>query len=281
MRVVSDPTTIALDDDLLIEADNADVLPRLPGDSFDLVYIDPPFNTGRRRERRTLAVHAAPDGDRAGFAGRRYRTRVLGALSYADDHADYLEFLGPRLDQARRLLAPHGTLYVHLDYREAHYVKVLLDEIFGRDAFLNELVWAYDYGGRPRGRWPAKHDTILVYVRSPGAHHFDAEAVDREPYMGPRHAREGRARQASVGHLVAHDRRHQREREDRLSDAEAGGHRATDGAGLLAPGRLVPGLLRRLRDAGRGVREAGPALRPRRQQPRGDRRRPEAAGRLT
>jgi site-specific DNA-methyltransferase (adenine-specific) len=185
MRVVSDPTTIALDDDLLIEADNADVLPRLPGDSFDLVYIDPPFNTGRRRERRTLAVQAAPDGDRAGFAGRRYRTRVLGALSYADDHADYLEFLGPRLDQARRLLAPHGTLYVHLDYREAHYVKVLLDEIFGRDAFLNELVWAYDYGGRPRGRWPAKHDTILVYVRTPGAHHFDAEAVDREPYMAP------------------------------------------------------------------------------------------------
>ena len=185
MRVVRDATTIAFDDDLLIEGDNAAVLPRLPGGFFDLVYLDPPFNTGRRRERRTLAVRAAEDGERAGFGGRRYRARVLGALSYADDHADYLEFLGSRLEQARRLLAPHGTLYLHLDYRESHYVKVLLDELFGRDAFLNELVWAYDYGGRPRDRWPAKHDTILVYVRTPGGHHFDAEAVEREPYMAP------------------------------------------------------------------------------------------------
>jgi site-specific DNA-methyltransferase (adenine-specific) len=185
MRVVSDPTTIALDDDLLIEADNADVLPRLPDGFFDLVYIDPPFNTGRRRERRTLAVRAAPDGEREGFAGRRYRTRVVGALSYADDHADYLEFLGPRLEHARRLLAPHGTLYVHLDYREAHYVKLLLDEIFGRECFLNELIWAYDYGARSRRRWPAKHDTILVYVKDAEGYHFDSAAVDREPYMAP------------------------------------------------------------------------------------------------
>jgi site-specific DNA-methyltransferase (adenine-specific) len=185
MRVVSAPTNIALDDDLLIEGDNADVLPLLPDGHFDLVYIDPPFNTGKRRERRTLSVSAADDGERRGFGGRRYRARVLGALSYADEHADYLGFLGPRLEHARRLLAPHGTLYLHLDYREAHYAKVLLDELFGRDAFLNELVWAYDYGGRPRDRWPAKHDTVLVYVRTPGAHHFDAEAVDREPYMAP------------------------------------------------------------------------------------------------
>jgi site-specific DNA-methyltransferase (adenine-specific) len=185
VRVVRDVSTVTLDDDLLIEADNGDVLPLLPDAFFDLVYVDPPFNTGRRRERRTLAVEAAERGSRTGFAGRRYKTRVLGALSYADDHADYLEFLGPRLEQARRVLAPHGTLYLHLDYREAHYAKVLLDELFGRDAFLNELVWAYDYGGKPRDRWPAKHDTILVYVRTPGGHHFDAEAVDREPYMAP------------------------------------------------------------------------------------------------
>jgi site-specific DNA-methyltransferase (adenine-specific) len=185
MRVVRDGGPLELDDDLLVQGDNADVLPRLPDGFFDLVYVDPPFNTGRRRSRRTLEVEAAADGARTGFSGRRYRERVVSALSYADAHADYLEFLGPRLEQARRVLAEHGTLYLHLDYREAHYAKVLLDDLFGRDAFLNELVWAYDYGGNPRDRWPAKHDTILVYVRTPGAHHFDAEAVDREPYMAP------------------------------------------------------------------------------------------------
>jgi DNA modification methylase len=180
-----DASPVVLDDDLLIEADNAAVLPLLPGGAFDLIYVDPPFNTGRRRQRRTIAVEAAEDGNRNGFGGRRYRERVLSALAYDDEHADYLAFLGPRLEQAHRLLAPHGTLYLHLDYREAHYAKVLLDEVFGRDAFLNELVWAYDYGGKPRNRWPAKHDTVLVYVRTPGEHHFDAEAVDREPYMAP------------------------------------------------------------------------------------------------
>jgi len=180
-----DASPLVLDDDLLIEADNAEVLPRLPSGAFDLIYVDPPFNTGRRRQRRTIAVEAAADGQRNGFGGRRYRERVLGALSYDDEHADYLAFLGPRLEQAHRLLASHGTLYLHLDYREAHYAKVLLDGMFGRDAFLNELVWAYDYGGKPRNRWPAKHDTILVYARTPGEHHFDADAVDREPYMAP------------------------------------------------------------------------------------------------
>ena len=141
---------LALDDDLLIHADNALVLPRLPAGAFDLVSIDPPFNTGRRRERRTLAVTPDANGDRTGFAGRRYRSRLLEALSYEDAYADYLEFLAPRLEEARRLLAPHGTLYFHIDYREAHYCKLLLDEVFGRDCFLNEIIWAYDYGGRPR-----------------------------------------------------------------------------------------------------------------------------------
>ena len=89
------------------------------------------------------------------------------------------------MEQARRLLASEGTLYFHIDYREAHYCKLLLDEIFGRECFLNELIWAYDYGGRSRRRWPAKHDTILVYVRDPGAYYFDASEVDREPYMSP------------------------------------------------------------------------------------------------
>lgn len=174
-----------LDDDLVIHGDNADVLARLPDGRFDLVYLDPPFNTGRAQSRASIEVAADPSAGRVGFGGRRYRSRLLQELSYDDAFADYLGFLAPRLIRARELLAVHGTLYLHIDYREAHYVKLLLDEIFGREAFLNELIWAYDYGAKPRRRWPAKHDTILVYVRTPGAHHFDADAVEREPYMAP------------------------------------------------------------------------------------------------
>ncbi len=174
-----------LDQDLILAADNAQVLDRLPADAFDLVYMDPPFNTGRAQARETIEVQRSEDGDRVGFGGRRYSSRLLQTLSYDDAFADYLGFLEPRLRAARALLAPHGTLYFHIDYREAHYCKLLLDEIFGRDAFLNELIWAYDYGAKPRRRWPAKHDTILVYVRTPGGHHYDADAVDREPYMAP------------------------------------------------------------------------------------------------
>jgi site-specific DNA-methyltransferase (adenine-specific) len=176
-------------EDLVVESDNLLVMRSLPAGAFDLVYMDPPFNTGRSQTRRTHAVTAVEGeggaGTRIGFGGRRYRAELLGSLSYDDAFGDYLGFLEPRLREARRLLAEHGTLYFHIDYREAHYCKLLLDEVFGREAFLNELIWAYDYGAKPRRRWPAKHDTILVYVRSPGAHHFDADAVEREPYMAP------------------------------------------------------------------------------------------------
>ena len=148
------------------------------------------------------------DGDRTGFGGRRYGSRLLQTLSYDDEFADYLAFLEPRLTRARELLAPHGTLYFHIDYREAHYCKLLLDEVFGREAFLNELIWAYDYGAKPRRRWPAKHDTILVYVRTPGAplvrrRRRRARAVHG---AGSGRRREGRARQAPDRRLVPHDR---------------------------------------------------------------------------
>jgi site-specific DNA-methyltransferase (adenine-specific) len=169
----------------VIAGENAVALAQLPDATFDLIYLDPPFNTGRVQERRTHAMRADAGGERVGFGGRRYSSKLLGALSYDDRFSDYLGFLEPRLRRARQLLAAHGTLYFHIDYREAHYCKLLLDEIFGRDAFLNELIWSYDYGAKPRRRWPAKHDTILVYVRTPGAHHFDADAVEREPYMAP------------------------------------------------------------------------------------------------
>jgi DNA modification methylase len=165
--------------------DNLEILPAFDDGSFQLVYADPPFNTGRRQRRLTLATDAQAEGDRTGFGGRRYSTRVLGESSFADAFDDYLAFLEPRLRELRRLLAPTGTLYLHLDYREAHYVKVLLDGLFGRECFLNEIVWAYDYGARPRRRWPAKHDTILVYVRDRERYWFDSEEVEREPYMAP------------------------------------------------------------------------------------------------
>jgi site-specific DNA-methyltransferase (adenine-specific) len=186
MRIQPAAADIALlDEDLVIEGDNARVLSRLPEGAFDLIYMDPPFNTGRAQARRTLSVIADGRGDRVGFGGRRYSSTLLRTLSYDDEFGDYLGFLEPRVSRARQLLAPHGTLYFHIDYREAHYCKLLLDEVFGREAFLNELIWTYDYGAKPRRRWPSKHDTILVYVRTPGGHHFDADAVEREPYMAP------------------------------------------------------------------------------------------------
>lgn len=188
------PLTLAADEDLLIHADAATALPRLPDGAFDVVVVDPPFNTGRlRRHRRMKATPIAvdavvePDTRRTtGFAGRTYSTEVISRLAYADAHDDFIAFIAPHLIQARRLLAANGTLYFHIDYREAHYCKVLLDDIFGRDCFLNEIIWAYDYGARTTKRWPAKHDTILVYVKDPLSYHFDSGEVDREPYMAPR-----------------------------------------------------------------------------------------------
>ncbi|MXX46461.1 MAG: site-specific DNA-methyltransferase, partial [Acidimicrobiia bacterium] len=170
---------------LVVSGDNLPVLRGLPDETISLVYIDPPFNTGRRQTRRTLRTTADPDGDRRGFKGASYRTVAGRPFAYDDSFDDYWGFLEPRLVEARRLLAAHGTLYLHLDYREVHYAKVLLDSMFGRDCFLNEIIWAYDYGARTRRRWPTKHDNILVYVKDPRRYHFDNEAVDREPYMAP------------------------------------------------------------------------------------------------
>jgi site-specific DNA-methyltransferase (adenine-specific) len=177
-----DPTGV----DRILLGENLELLPRFAAESFQLIYIDPPFNTGSRRSRQTLATVRDDAGERTGFQGRRYRTSVLAEASYGDEFEDYPAFLEPRLRHAHRLLTREGTLYFHIDYREAHRCKLLLDEIFGRDCFLNELIWAYDYGGRATRRWPAKHDTILVYVRDPSAYHFDSAEVEREPYMAPR-----------------------------------------------------------------------------------------------
>ncbi len=165
--------------------DNLVVLAGLPDASVDLIYMDPPFNTGQTQTRRRLRTVADPEGDRRGFAGRRYASTVVGTISFADAYDDFLGYLEPRMRQAHRVLAPHGTLYFHIDYREVHYCKVLLDQIFGRRCFLNEVIWAYDYGARTRRRWPPKHDNILVYVRDHARYRFYPEAIDRIPYMAP------------------------------------------------------------------------------------------------
>ena len=169
----------------VVAHDNLPVLRSLPDAGLDLVYTDPPFNTGVPRRQRRLRTTADPDGDRTGFGGRRYRSETISERAYDDAFDDYLAFLEPRLLEIRRLLAPGGSLYLHLDAREVHYVKVLCDGIFGRECFLNEIVWAYDYGGRPARRWPAKHDTILLYVKDPDRYTFNREDIDRIPYMAP------------------------------------------------------------------------------------------------
>jgi site-specific DNA-methyltransferase (adenine-specific) len=170
---------------VVVLSDNLRVLAELPDESVELVYIDPPFNTGRAQTRHSLRTERDPDGDRVGFQGERYRTQHLGSSSFADSFDDYLAFLEPRIAQARRVLKRTGSLYFHIDYREVHYCKVLIDRVFGRECFLNEVIWAYDYGARTLRRWPAKHDNILVYVKDPERYHFDTEEMDRIPYMAP------------------------------------------------------------------------------------------------
>ena len=165
--------------------DNLAILKSIPDSSVQLIYIDPPFNTGREQQRSKVTTKRSEQGNRIGFKGQRYETVKSAILSYDDQFVNYWEFLEPRLEEAFRILNQTGTLYLHLDYREAHYAKVLLDALFGPDCFLNEIIWAYDYGGKSKSRWPSKHDTILVYVKDPGSYFFDSESVDREPYMAP------------------------------------------------------------------------------------------------
>jgi site-specific DNA-methyltransferase (adenine-specific) len=166
-------------------AENLDALARIPSGSIPLIYIDPPFNTGKAQTRLNVRTEQDPNGDRTGFGGMRYRTTRLSQSAYPDTFDDYLAFLEPRLREGHRVLAPHGSFYLHLDWREVHYAKVLLDQIFGRECFINEIIWAYDFGGRPTRRWPAKHDNILFYVKDRDAYRFNTDEVEREPYMAP------------------------------------------------------------------------------------------------
>jgi site-specific DNA-methyltransferase (adenine-specific) len=172
-------------DNTIYFGDNLPILRQMMVESVDLIYIDPPFNTGKRQSRTQIKTERSATGDRTGFGGNRYQTIRLGSQEYLDIFDDYLAFLEPRLVEAYRILSTHGTLYFHIDYREVHYCKLLLDQIFGRQCFLNEIIWAYDYGGRTKKRWPPKHDNILVYVKNPEHYTFNVAEIDRIPYMAP------------------------------------------------------------------------------------------------
>ena len=165
--------------------DNLPILRSLESETVNLIYIDPPFNTGRTQGRTQIQTVRSENGDRTGFLGQRYQTIELGHRQYLDAFDDYLAFLEPRLIEAHRLLKPAGSLYFHIDYREVHYSKILLDQIFGRDCFLNEIIWAYDYGGRTKKKWPPKHDNILWYAKTPDQYTFNINEIDRIPYMAP------------------------------------------------------------------------------------------------
>ena len=169
----------------IILSDNLPVLQAMNAESVGLIYVDPPFNTGKIQSRTRIRVERDEDGDRTGFKGTRYRTEVVGRSGYDDRHDDYIGFLEPRLREAHRILEPTGSFFLHIDYREAHYCKILLDEIFGRTSFMNEIIWAYDYGARSKRKWPAKHDTIFWYAKDPTAYTFNFEVMDRIPYMAP------------------------------------------------------------------------------------------------
>jgi site-specific DNA-methyltransferase (adenine-specific) len=173
----------------IIEGDNLEILEAMAPDSVQLIYVDPPFNTGKRQFRQQMKTVRDATGDRIGFGGHRYRTDVVATHSsangYHDHFDDFLGFLRPRLTQAHRVLSPTGSLFFHIDYREVHYCKILLDEIFGRPSFQNEIIWAYDYGARSTKRWPAKHDNILWYTKDPTLYTFNLDATDRIPYMAP------------------------------------------------------------------------------------------------
>ena len=246
-------------------ADGVEVARGLADESVDLVYLDPPFNTGKTQKRERLRTERveAGKGDRIGFGGHEYRTVRLGSRSFEDAFDDYLGFLEPFLAESRRVLKASGSLYLHLDYREAHYAKVLLDEVFGRECFVNEIIWAYDFGGRPKDRWPAKHDTILFYAKDPARRLFNADEVERIPYMAPGLAGPEKAARGKLPTDTwwAHDRAHERQGTAGLPDAEAAGRAAAHRERVVAGGRAGGGLRGGERDGGGGGAGAGAALR--------------------
>ena len=254
----------------IVHGDNLEALGRMETGAAALIYIDPPFNTGRRQTRLRMKTVRDEAGDRVGFGGRRYRTELVNGgarelAGYADRFDDFLGFLRPRLQEAYRVLAPTGSLFFHIDYREVHYCKVMLDEIFdfngpgsGRECFQNEIIWAYDYGARATKRWPAKHDSILWYTRDPKRYTFHLGESDRIPYMAPglvgaEKAARGKTPTDVWWHTIVSPTGKEK---TGLRDAEAAGDIGADCAGALEPWRPGAGFFCRQRDHGRGGCEA-------------------------
>jgi site-specific DNA-methyltransferase (adenine-specific) len=169
----------------VVAGDNLEILQSLPNACVDLIYIDPPFGTGKAQTMRRISTGSG-DQTRVGYGGKSYNYEEISRLSYADNMPfdAYLDFLQIRLAEMHRVLAATGSLYLHLDYRTVHYARFMLDEIFGADQFLNEIIWAYDYGGRHKDRWPRKHDSILWYSKGT-TWTFNRDEIDRIPYMAP------------------------------------------------------------------------------------------------
>lgn len=176
---------VGSDGSAIIAAESLEALKAMPAESVALVYVDPPFNTGKEQRLTQIRAVADPEGDRIGFGGRRYRTTSRQTMSFDDQYDDYLAFLEPRIREAQRVLEPTGSIFVHLDCREVHYCKVMMDGVFGRENFQNEIIWSYDFGGRSRSRWSRKHDNILWYTKSQDRFTYNFEAIDRIPYLAP------------------------------------------------------------------------------------------------
>jgi site-specific DNA-methyltransferase (adenine-specific) len=169
----------------LCYGNNMRLLNKIEDATIDLIYIDPPFNTGKLMKRDNYTSTKNDEGYTLGFSGQNYDLTKISSNSYNDKFENFTDFLKPRLIESYRVLKPNGALYLHIDYREVHYTKILLDEIFGRASFINEIIWAYDFGARAKKRWPAKHDNILFYAKDPKAFVFNTELLDREPYLAP------------------------------------------------------------------------------------------------
>ncbi len=185
MSIVSRKDNVSLAENAILRDDNLEALRSFRAKSFPLIYIDPPFNTGKRQERIRIKTVRSDQGDRIGFGGQKYKTELLGRSGFQDSFGDYIGFLRPRIEEAYRVLTDDGSFFLHVDPRESHYCKVMLDEIFGRDSFMNEIVWAYDFGARSKKKWSAKHDVIFWYAKNPKNYVFNYEVIDRVPYMAP------------------------------------------------------------------------------------------------